>query len=116
MRIVRNVAIVAAIAALVDFAPGGGNATTAVLTVLLLGFLATLAVAGQQLYRENRLTVDSLSDRDRGIVYGAVGLVVLMVAGASKMLATGGGTLIWIGLLVLAVVAIARIWASANSY
>ena len=116
MRIVRNVAIVAAIAALVDFAPGGGSATTAVLTALLLAFLATLAVAGQQLYRENRLTVDSLSDRDRGIVYGAVGLVVLMVAGASKMLATGGGTLVWIGLLVLAIVAIARVWASANSY
>ncbi len=116
MRVVRNVAIVAAIAALVDLAPGGGNATTAVLTVLLLAFLATLAMAGLQLYRENRLTVDSLSDRDRGIVYGAVGLVVLMVAGASKMLATGGGTLVWIGLLVLAVVAIARVWSSANSY
>ncbi len=116
MRILRNVAIVAAIAAVVDFAPGGGNATTAVLTVLLLAFLATLAVAGLQLYRENRLTVDSLSERDRAIVYGAVGLVVLMVAGASKMLATGGGTLVWIGLLVLAIVAIARVWAASNSY
>jgi hypothetical protein len=116
MRVVRNVAIVAAIAAVVDLAPGGGNATTAVLTILLLAFLATLAAAGQQVYRENRLTVDSLSDRDRAIVFGAVGLVVLMVAGASKMLATGGGTLVWIGLLVLAVVAIARVWANANSY
>ncbi len=116
MRIARNVAIIAAIAALVDLAPGGGRATSAVLTVVLLAFLATLGVAGQQLYRENRLTVDSLSDRDRGIVYGAVGLVVLMVAGASKMLATGGGTLLWVGLLVLAIVAIARVWTAANSY
>jgi hypothetical protein len=116
VRVARNIAIVAAIAAVVDLAPGGGDAATAVLTVLLLAFLATLGVAGRQLYSENRLTLDSLPDRERAIVYGAVGLVVLMVAGASKLLASGGGTVIWIGLLGLAVVAIARVWSAANSY
>ena len=49
-----------------------------------------LGFAGQELYRDNRLTIDSLSDRERGILFGAVGLLVLMVAGASPMLATGG--------------------------
>jgi hypothetical protein len=116
MRAIRNVAIIAALAAVVDLAPGGGNAATAVLTILLLAFLATLAVAGRQLYRENRVTIESLSERDRVVVYAAVGLVVLMVAGASRMLATGGGTLAWIVLLAVAVAAIARVWSSAHSY
>lgn len=116
MRVLRNVAIVAAIAAVVDLAPGGGNAADAVLAALLLAFLATLALAGLQLYRENKLTLEGLTDRDRAAVYGAVGLIVLMIAGASKMLATGAGTLLWVGLLALAVVIIASIWTRASSY
>lgn len=116
MRFARNFLIIAAIAAVVDLAPGGGNAATAVLTALLLTFLATLALAGLQLYRQNRMTLDSLSDRDRVAVYAAAGLIVLMVGAANKLLATGGGTLIWIGLLALAILAIARIWTNANSY
>lgn len=116
MRALRNFAIVAAIAAVVAFAPGGGDGATAIMTALLIAFLATLGIAGRQLYEENRLTVQALTEADRGLVYGAVGLIVLMVAGANKMLATGGGTLIWVGLLVLAIVTIARIWTRANSY
>jgi hypothetical protein len=116
MRALRNFAIIAAIAAVVDFAPGGGNAATAVLSALLIAFLATLAVAGQQLYRENRMTVDGLVERDRAIVYGAVGLIVLMVAAAHRMLMTGTGTFAWVALLAASIVVIARIWVRANSY
>jgi hypothetical protein len=116
MRALRNFAIIAAIAAVVDFAPGGGNAATAVLTALLLAFLASLALAGAQLYRENRMTIDGLNERDRVVVYAAAGLIVLMVAAAHRMLLTGGGTLAWIALLVGAIVVIARIWVRANSY
>jgi len=116
MRALRNFAIIAALAAVVDFAPGGGNAATAVLTALLLAFLATLGVAGAQLYRENRMTIDGLVERDRAIVYVAVGVIVLMVAAAHRMLLTGGGTLAWVGLLTASVVVIARIWVRANSY
>jgi hypothetical protein len=116
VRALRNFAIIAAIAALVDLAPGGGNAATAVLTVLLLAFLATLALAGRQLYEQSRMTMESLGETDRTIVYAATGLIVLMVAAANKLLATGGGTLVWAGLLVLAIVAIARVWTRAQSY
>ncbi len=116
MRALRNFAIVAAIAAVVDLVPGGGNAATAVLTALLLAFLATLAVAGQQLYRENRMIVEGLSERDRAIVYAAVGVIVLMVAAAHRMLLTGVGTLAWVAMLAGSIVVIARIWVRASSY
>jgi hypothetical protein len=116
MRALRNVAIIAALAAIVDFAPGGSNAATAILTALLIAFLATLGVAGQQLYRENRMTLQGLPERERAFVYAAVGVIVLMVAAAHRMLLTGTGTLAWVALLSAAIVVIARIWVRANSY
>jgi hypothetical protein len=116
LRVARNVLIICAIAAVVAFAPGGGRGANAILLALLIAFLATLGVAGNQLYRENRLTFQALTDQDRGMVLGSAGLIVLMVAGANKMLATSGGTLIWIGLIAFAVVVIARVWTRAASY
>jgi hypothetical protein len=116
VRVLRNIAIIAAIALAVDLLPGGGNAASAVVAVLLIAFLATLGFAGRQLYRENRITVDTLSDRDRGILYGAIGLIVLMIAAASELLATAGGTLVWVALLSLAVGGIVTVWTRASSY
>jgi hypothetical protein len=116
LRFLRNFVIVAAVAAVVAFAPGGGAGADAILLALLIAFLATLGVAGNQLYRENRLAFQALTDQDRGLVVGAVGLIVLMIAGANRMLATNGGTLLWIGLIALALVTVARIWARASSY
>jgi hypothetical protein len=40
---IRNIAIILALAAAVDFLPGGGNAANAVLTTLSLIFLAAIA-------------------------------------------------------------------------
>ena len=36
--------------------PGGGNAADAVLTAIMLAFLATIADRGLRIYRENRMT------------------------------------------------------------
>ncbi len=40
---------------------------------------------------------------------GALGAIVLMIAGASKLTATSGGSLIFIGVLVFAVLAIVKV-------
>jgi len=39
-----------------------------------------------------------------------------MVVAADELLASGGGTLVWIGLIALAVVAIIRVWTEAHTY
>jgi Kef-type K+ transport system membrane component KefB len=115
-RALSDIAIIALIALGVAFLPGGSNSAQAATTALVLAFLAVMALAGRQLYRENRLTIDALSDRDRGILYAGVGLIVLMVAGADSMFDTAGGTLAWIGLLALGVIIVARVWVEANRY
>jgi hypothetical protein len=116
MRITVDVAIIALLALGVAFVPGGGDAAEAATTALVIAFLAVMGVAGRRLFLQNRLTIDTLSDRDRGLLYGGLGLLVLMVAGADSLLDTAGGTLLWVGLLALGVIIIARVWVEANRY
>ena len=116
MRTARNIAIIAVLAVPIAFVPGGGDAAEGILTALVLAFLATIGFAGFQLYRREQLTLLGLDDRRRAILYGAVGLIVLMIAGADELLDTGLGTLAWIAAIAAASFAIFRIWTEAHSY
>jgi hypothetical protein len=116
VRNLRNIAIVMLLALVVAFAPAGGNAAEAILTAITMGFLAAIAWALYVLSRQNQLTLATLSDVRRAILYGALGLIALLVAGSDEMFETGMGTLAWILLLGAAVAAIWRIWVEASSY
>ena len=116
MQILRNVAIVMLLAAVVAFAPHGGNAADAVLTAITMGFLAGIAWTLFVLSRQHQLTLASLTDGRRAVLYGALGLIALLVAGSDEMFASGGGTLAWILLLGASVGAIWKVWAEANTY
>jgi hypothetical protein len=117
VRTLRNVAIIAILAVPVAFVPGGGNAAQAVLVTLGMAFLASLALAARQIHRENRLTFDSLPDDQRAVLFGAVGVIVLMIAGASQLLGGGGfGAVIWVTLMACAVIAIIGVWMRAHTY
>jgi hypothetical protein len=116
VRSLRNVAIVMLLAMVVAFAPAGGNAADAVLTAITMGFLAAIAWTVFVLSRQNQLTLASISDGRRAILYGAIGLIVLLIAGTGKLFSSGGGTLAWIILLGASIAAIWRIWMEANTY
>lgn len=116
MRAVRNVAIIMVLALGVAFVPGGGNAVDAILTAMVMGMLAGIAWSLYVLSRQNQLTLATLSDGRRAILYGALGLIALLVAGADKLFSTGGGTLLWIVLLGISVAAVWRVWIEANTY
>jgi hypothetical protein len=115
VRTARNVAIIMLLALVVALLPNGGNLADAVLTALVMGILAGFAWTIYTLSRENQLTLATLSDGRRGVLYGAVGLIALLVAGSDKLWSTGGGTLLWIVLLAVAVAAIWRVWMEANT-
>ena len=116
MRTARNVGIILLLALVVAFLPGGGNAAEALITALTMGLLAGIAWMVYTRSRENQLTLSTLTDGRRAILYGAVGLIVLLIAGSDKMFSTGGGTLLWIVLLAASVAAIWKVWMDANSY
>jgi hypothetical protein len=116
VRALRNLAIVMALALAVAFVPGGGNAAEAVLTAIAMGFLAGIAWTVYVLSRQNQLTLAALSDGRRAVLYGAIGLIALLIAGSDELFASGGGTLVWIVLLGASIAAIWRIWLEANTY
>jgi len=100
----------------VAFVPGGGNAANTVLTALTMGFLAGIAWLIYTLGRQNQLTLATLSDGRRAVLYGALGLIALLIVGTDELLDTGGGTLAWILLMGAAIAAIWRVWLEANTY
>jgi hypothetical protein len=117
VRTARNIAIIALLAVPVAFLPGGGQAAQTVITALTMAFLATLGFAAWQIYRANRLTVDTLPDDQRAVLLGSVGVIVLMIAGADEMLGGGGlGAVLWVTLVACAVIAIISVWNRAHTY
>lgn len=116
MRILRNVAIVMALAVVVAFVPAGGNAADTILTAITMGFLAAIAWSLYVLSRQQQMTLATLSDGRRAILYAALGLIALLIAGSDEMFASGGGTLAWLLLLGASVAAIWRVWTEASTY
>jgi hypothetical protein len=115
-RNIRNAAIVLALAAIVAFAPNGGNAAEVVLTLITMAFLTAIAWTVYVLSRENQLTLAALSDGRRAILYGAFGLLALLVAGTDELFSSGAGSVAWILLFAGAVAAIYLVWKEATTY
>lgn len=115
MKVARNVAIIMLLALIVAFLPGGGNAAETIITALTMALLAGVAWMVYVLSRDNQLTLATLTDSRRAILYGAVAMIALLIAGTDKLFSSGGGTLLWILLLAASIAAIWRVWMDANS-
>jgi hypothetical protein len=116
VRTARNIAIIVVLAVPVAFVPGGGQVARGILVALMLAFLATLGLAARQVYRENRLTIDTLPDVHRAELLVACGVLVLMIAGADELLDSGLGTVLWIALVAISALTLARVWHDAHAY
>jgi hypothetical protein len=116
VRTLRNAAIVMLLAFVVAFAPAGGNAADAVLTAIAMGFLAAISWTIFVLSRRNQLTLAALGDGRRAILYAALGMIALLIAGSDELFSSGGGTLAWIVLLGASIAAIWKIWMEAHTY
>jgi hypothetical protein len=116
VRNLRNAAVVILLAFAVAFAPAGGNFADAILTAITMGFLAAIAWALFVFSRQNQLTLAALGDARRAILYAALGLIALLIAGKDELFSSGGGTLAWIVLLGASVAAIWKIWMEAHTY
>ncbi len=116
MTAARNVAIILALAAAVMLLPGGGNASAGILQVLVLAMLASIAYFAVRLYREHRVDLYSLGDRNRTILYSAVGLAALTLTATNRLWDTGPGSIVWIALMALAVYAVYFVFRASREY
>ncbi len=115
MRALRNAAIIAVLALAVTILPGGGNVASGLLLALSLIFTGALAMLAVRFWRDNGLTRDAMTDRQRLLIYSALGVIALMVVGTDELLATGIGTIAWLAFLVGSVWLIFNTWREANS-
>ncbi len=109
--------VVALIALVLFLLPGGGNALDVVLAVLSIAFFTLIALLGARLYREHRFTIESLSERERQVLYGSIGLALLTFAATNRMFESGGlGVIAWLALLGLASYGIFWTYRSSQEY
>jgi hypothetical protein len=102
MRQVRNWSIVALIALAIVALPGGGPTLNVAMTLLSIAFFAGIALFGYRLYHEQRFTIDSLSDRQRFVLYASIGVALLNFTATKRLFNAGGvGVLTWLLLLGL---------------
>jgi hypothetical protein len=112
----RNVAIILVIAAAVYFIPGGGRAAGTFEAVLWAAFGGGMAYLGLRLYREHRVALHGLGDRHRGLLYGAVAVVVFAFVARSRMWGSGFGELAWFVLILGVIYALAEVYRHFRSY
>ena len=78
-----------------------------------LAFLASLAWFASVMYRQHRVTLYSLGDGRRAILYVAAGVATLTLTGTSRLWKSGAGEVAWLVLLGGAIyAAFAVIWAA----
>ena len=115
MRALRNIAIIALLALIVAVVPGGENAAAALLALISMLFLVLIVAGGYQLFRQYRFQYLGLSENQRGLFVGSLGAIVLMIAGAQKLTSTGGGLILWFGVIAFAVISIIKVWGDSRS-
>ena len=116
IRIARNVAIVALIAAAVEFLPGGGRAADAFAAALWVVFAAGFAFLGYRLYRERGIDLHSLGDRHRAILYGALAVGFVTIAARSRMWQTSFGEFAWFALVGIAAYTLLAVYRYSRTY
>lgn len=116
MQTARNVAIVMLLALVVAVVPGGDAAADTILVAISMAFLVAIAWFCYRLYVDQQLTLDSMTDGRRAILYGAVGAIALLIVGYEEFSGWAGGVLVWIALLAAAIGAIFLVWRDATTY
>ena len=116
LRVIRNVAIVVALAAAVWAIPAAGTGANLVNAILGLLFAAGIAFFGVRMYLENRVAIHGLGDRHRGLLYGAIGVGFVTIAASHRLWSTGAGTIAWLALLGACLYGLIAVFRHSREY
>ena|SRR6202035_2978284 len=116
LKVARNIAIVALIAAAVEFLPGGGRAVEAFAAALWVVFAAGLAYFAYRLYRERHVDLYGLGDRHRALFYGALAVGFATAVAQPRMWQTAFGEFAWFALMGLAAYTLVAVYRYSRTY
>jgi hypothetical protein len=112
----RNVAIIAAVALVVAFVPGGSGAAQVILGVLSLAFLGVMGLLGYRLYIENKFTLWGMSTQHRALLYGGIAFATATLIATSRLWQSGLGTILWFIFLGGSAMAVWHAWTESRRY
>ena len=112
----RNVLIILALAAIIDFLPAGGTGASVALQAVQILFLGSIGWFAAIMYRQHRSSLYGLGDTRRGALYVAAAVILLTLTAHARLTATAGGTLAFVVLLVASAYTIFAIIWSARQY
>jgi hypothetical protein len=116
LKLTLYVGIILAIGAAVYFIPGGGRAANTFEAALWVAFGVGVGYFGLRMYREHHVALYGLGDRHRGLLYGAVALIVFEWAGRGRMWETGIGELAWFVLASVVVYSLLVVYRQWRAY
>jgi len=115
MKTLRNAAIIAMIAAAVQFLPGGGRVAEAFAAALWVVLMAGIGFLCYRLYRERRVDLYGLG-RYRALLYGAIAVGYVTIAARVRMWETDVGEFVWFVVIGLCVWGLLVVYRYARSY
>ena len=117
MKTAGYFAIVVLIALAFTALPSGGDTLSVLLTLLSIAFFVGITVWAYHMYRQYRFEFDSLSDRQRLILYSSLGLAFLTLCATNRLIEAGGlGVIAWLALLGLCSYGVYWVWNQYRSY
>lgn len=106
--------IIALVALMIVVLPNGGSVVDLVNNTLNAVFLTIIGVGMVRLYRSQGEWLSSLSERDRGIVYGALAVGTLSVVAINRFRSLWDGGIVLV-ILILAACGFAIYWVWRES-
>jgi hypothetical protein len=116
LKHLRNAAIVVILALIVWLVPGGGEAGLTVSNLLGIVFAGGLLFLAYRIYMEQRDAIFGLEDRQRGILYGSLGIGTIAIVGTGQLWDTGGGAIVWLVLVGVALFGLYSVWQAYRAY
>ena len=117
MQLAGKYAIVALVALLFTALPGGGGVLNVLIRLLTIAFFTAIAIFAYRLFREHRFQLDSLSERQRLVLYSSIGLALLAFCATGRMFGAGGaGVLAWLALLGICSFGLYWVYSQYRSY
>jgi hypothetical protein len=116
LKLPMEIAIILAIAAGVEFIPGGHATLEAFYAAIWATFGVGIFFVCVMMYRERKMSLYVLGDGRRALLYGTIAVLVVTLAAKDRMWETGLGEFLWFAIVGLSIYTFVALYRWARRY